>query len=127
MPRYLIELTHEDEYQGCVKTLKSIEKYGAHLLTHLDWGCKAGTHSGWLIVEVGSRGEVIQMVPPVFRQEVRVVELNKFTRDDISSLVSDLKDRMGSAKSLPGHASDHPSRIRAGLETFRRQLGVDGR
>jgi hypothetical protein len=52
----------------------------------MDWGCKAGTHAGWLIAEVDSRDEAALIVPPEFRKEARIVELNKFTREEIASL-----------------------------------------
>ena len=92
MPRYLIELSHEDEHAACVKVLRAIERYGAHLLIKMDWGCKAGIHSGWLIAEVDSRDEAAQIVPPEFRKEARIVELNKFTREEIGSLIADLEE-----------------------------------
>ncbi len=93
MPRYLIELPHEDDHTACVKALRAIEKYGAHLLTQADWGCKAGTHCAWLIAEVSSRDEAMQLVPPEFRQEARIIELNKFTCEEIASLVTELESR----------------------------------
>ena len=92
MPRYLIELTHEDEHTACVKVLRAIERYGAHLLIEMDWGCKTGIHSGWLIAEVDSRAAAAQIVPPEFRKEARIVELNKFTREEIVSLIAELEE-----------------------------------
>ena len=92
MPRYLIELTHGDEHAACVKALRAIEQYGSHFWAHADWGCKAGTHSGWLIAEVDSRAEAMQLVPPEFRQEARIIELNRFTREQIASLIAELKN-----------------------------------
>ncbi len=93
MPRYLIEIPHEDHHDTCVRALRTIEKYGAHLLTQADWGCKAGTHCCWLIAEVSNRDEAMHVVPPEFRQEARIVELNKFTREEIASLVTELESR----------------------------------
>ena len=92
MARYLIELTHEDEHTACVKSLRRIERYGSHFLTHADWGCQDGTHAGWLIAELDSRDEAMQIVPPEFRQEVRIVKLNKFTKERIASLIAELED-----------------------------------
>ncbi|MHC4405376.1 MAG: hypothetical protein ACYTG0_37495 [Planctomycetota bacterium] len=92
MPRYLIELSHADEHAACVKALRAIERFGSHFVTQADWGCKAGTHSGWMIAELDSRDEAMQMVPPEFRQEVRIVQLNRFTREQIASLIAELKD-----------------------------------
>lgn len=92
MPRYLIEISHEDEYAACVRALHAIEKFGSHLVTRADWGCKDGIHSGWLIAELNNREEALLMVPPEFRQEARVVELNQFTKEEISSLISELQE-----------------------------------
>jgi len=92
MPRYLIELTHGDEYVACVKALRAIERLGSHFVTHADWGCRDGTHAGWLIAELDSRDEALQMVPPELRHDARVVELNKFTREQIASLIVELKE-----------------------------------
>lgn len=96
MPRYLIELRHGDEHAACVKALRAIEQYGSHFVTHADWGCKAGTHRGWLIVELGSRDEAMQLVPPEYRQEARVVELNRFSREEIVSWIAELDNGVDS-------------------------------
>ena len=90
MSRYLIELPHEDEHTACLKALRAIERYGAHLLTEMDWGCKVGTHCGWLIAEVDHRDDAARLVPPEFREEARIIELNKFTREEIRSLSAEL-------------------------------------
>ena len=92
MTRYLIELTHEDEHTACLKALRAIERYGAHLLTEMDWGCKFGTHCGWLIAEVDNRNDAVRLVPPEFREDARIVELNKFTREEIRALSAELEE-----------------------------------
>jgi hypothetical protein len=92
MPRYLIELSHGDEHVACVKALRAIEQSGSHFMTHADWGCKAGIHSGWLIAELEDRDEAVRLVPPEFRQEARIVELNRFTKEQIVSLLAELED-----------------------------------
>ncbi len=92
MPRYLIQLSHGEEHAACVKALRAIEQFGSHFVTHADWGCKDGTHSGWLIAELDSRAQALQIVPSEFRAEARIVELNKFTREEIASLIAELED-----------------------------------
>ena len=61
------------------------------LFTHVDWGCKAGIHCAWMIAELDSQEEALQLVPPQFRPDTRIVELNKFTREEIASLVAELE------------------------------------
>jgi hypothetical protein len=91
MPRYLIEIAHDDEHAACVQALRTIEQYGSHFLTQADWGCKAGEHCGWMIVELDSRNEAVQMVPPEYRREARIFELNRFTKEQIASLITELE------------------------------------
>ncbi len=93
MPRYLIELTHEDEHTACVKVLRAIERYGAHLLIEMDWGCKTGIHSGWLIAEVDSRA--FGGADWCLRSSAKKPELSnsiKFTREEIVSLIAELEE-----------------------------------
>ena len=92
MPRYLVQLTHEDDHIACVRSLEAINHDGAHLLTHLNWGCKAGTHSGWLIDEFASRDEAMQIVPPQYREEAQIIEVEQFSKDDIAAMVAELED-----------------------------------
>lgn len=91
MPRYLIELPHDDEREACIRALRSIDRYGSHLLTNLDWGCEDGTHCGWFVVELDSRDEAMHLVPPEFRHTARIVQLNKFTKERIGSLIAELE------------------------------------
>ena len=91
MPRYLIECPHSTEYEGCVRALNGIVEYGSHLITHADWGCSDGVHVGWLIVEVGSREEALQLVPPQDRADARVIKLRKWTREQIEEMMRELE------------------------------------
>jgi len=91
MPRFVIELTHDDDHAACVSVLQAVERYGAHFFTHAEWGCRAGIHCAWMIAELDSREEALQLVPPQFRHEARIVELCKFTREEIASLAEEVE------------------------------------
>ena len=91
MPRYMIELTHGDHHEACVRALHAIEQYGSHLFMHAEWGCKDGHHACWMIADLDDRSQAMGMVPPLFRSEARVVELNRFTKQEIESLVAELE------------------------------------
>lgn len=92
MPRYLIQLTHSDERVACIRALRAIEQYGSHLVTHMEWGCKDGVHSGWAMGECEDRQEALLMVPPEMRQEARVVRIDKFTPAEIQGWIEELDD-----------------------------------
>ena len=88
MPRFMIEVKHGDDEVTCVRALRVIEQYGSHLMTHAEWGCKDGYHACWLIGDLGSREEALHIVPPEFRPDARVIELNRFSRQEIADLVA---------------------------------------
>jgi hypothetical protein len=47
MNRYLIETPHTD--QDCHRLVEQV--YAMGYLYHFDWGCMAGVHCGWAIIE----------------------------------------------------------------------------
>ena len=88
MARYLIEVPHDPEVQACIQAVQVFLATGSHLLTHADWGCKDGRHSAWLIVEADTKDEARYLVPPAYRARAMITELNKFTLDEIDSMMS---------------------------------------
>lgn len=90
MPRFLIELHHSSEYEGCARALGAIIEYGSHFTTNADWGCDDGVHTGWLIAELDTREEALQLVPPQQRSEARIVRLRSWTRDQIEEILRGL-------------------------------------
>lgn len=84
MERYLIVSPHTKE--DCVRALQQIEAAG--YLTHFDWGCKDGDHTGWLIIEADSKSEALMVVPTSQRPTSRVVKLTKFSAEDIRGVHS---------------------------------------
>ena len=91
MPRFLIEFRHSTEYEGCVRALNAIMEYGSHLITNADWGCDDGIHSGWLIADLDSREEALQLVPPQYRTDTRIVQLRKWSREQIEEMKKELE------------------------------------
>ena len=91
MPRYMIEITHGDDHHSCVKALQAIQIYGSHLLTHSDWGCRAGVHCGWFVAELDCSEDAMKLVPPAFRQETRIIELNSFDLEEVTRMVAKLE------------------------------------
>jgi hypothetical protein len=76
--RFLIEVPHEAERIACARAVKLLLETGSHYLTHADWGCKDGVHKGWIIVEVDSKREALQILPAALRPYATIVQLNKF-------------------------------------------------
>ena len=82
MDKYIVVLPHT--HAECVNALKQIESVG--MITHFDWGCKDGEHTGWAIIEAGSKAEAIMVVPTLQRRHAQVIKLNKFSPEDIKLL-----------------------------------------
>jgi hypothetical protein len=74
MDRYLIETPHTVE--ECLDLIKMLNAQG--YLWNFDWGCKAGIHSGWAIIEAENDAQARLAVPPLVRTRARIVKLNKF-------------------------------------------------
>jgi hypothetical protein len=91
MSRFLVEIPHSSEYEGCIRSLAAIMNYGSHLVTHADFGCDDGVHVGWLIVEADNHEAALQMVPPPYRSDARAVRLRKWTLDEIEAMLKELE------------------------------------
>ncbi len=86
MPRFLIEVAHEDDVISCVKAVQIFLASGSHFLTNAEWGCFDGDHRCWMIVDVNDRNEARAIVPPGLRAQTRIVQLNLFTLEEIDEI-----------------------------------------
>ena len=91
MPKFLIEFRHSTEYEGCVRALNAIVVHGSHIISEAEWGCEDGVHSGWLIADLDSREEAMQLVPPEYRNDTTIVQLRTWSRDEIEAMVKELE------------------------------------
>jgi len=79
MPRFSIELPHEAKTMSCARAVEAFLQTGSHFLTHADWGCQDGDHRAWVILEVGTREEARNIIPPLFQAQAKIVQLNAYT------------------------------------------------
>ena len=82
MPSYLIVSPHSRE--GCTQVLQDTLATG--YLTHFDWGCKDGEHTGWAIIEASSKAEAMMAVPTIARHDAHIVQLTKFTPEEVRAM-----------------------------------------
>ena len=90
MPRFIIEVTHPSAHEGCVRAVHALLNFGSHYITHAEWGCRDGVHKGWLIVDVDSKDTAKCIVPPHFREDAKVTELNKFSLEEAQRMLQKL-------------------------------------
>ena len=87
MARFLIEVLHDATELKCALAVQEFLRTGSHFCTHADWGCKDGEHKAWMVVDVDSRSEARAIVPPGFRHEAKIVQLNTFTMQEIDDII----------------------------------------
>lgn len=87
MARFLIEVPHEAEVLACARVVETFLKTGSHFLTNADWGCRDGDHKAWIVADVDSRDQARSIVPPAFRAQAGIVQLNKFTMEEIAEII----------------------------------------
>jgi len=82
MPSYLIESPHTPD--ECLRTLDQV--LAAGYLTHFQWACPSGQHTGYLMLEAANKAEALMAVPSVVRSKARVVELMQFNSQQVKAM-----------------------------------------
>lgn len=82
MDRFLIISPHTEA--DCVNALKQIEAAG--YITHFEWGCKDGEHTGWYILEAENAKEAIMVVPTAQRPTAKAVRLVRFSPEEVHKM-----------------------------------------
>jgi hypothetical protein len=83
MKRYLIETPHKAE--DCLRALDEELAKGQQVLGKFEYGCMAGDHTGYAIVDAESREDAIALVPTFLQSTAKIVEVVKYTPDMIRS------------------------------------------
>ncbi|HCA78451.1 MAG TPA: hypothetical protein DEP53_01820 [Bacteroidetes bacterium] len=82
MDRFLVISPHTAA--DCAHALKEV--HAAGYITHFDWGCMDGDHTGWVILEAANAKEALMVVPSLQRSSARVVKLVKFSPSDVEKM-----------------------------------------
>ncbi|HLG10559.1 MAG TPA: hypothetical protein VI876_02265 [Dehalococcoidia bacterium] len=86
MARYLVTCPHTLE--DCIGDIDSVLGHSKELLARFDWGCKAGEHVAWVVVEAGNEATARMMLPVSMRNKANVQAVNKFTPEDIVQMTT---------------------------------------
>lgn len=87
MPRFYIEIPHEEEKIACLKAVRILQQTGSHFLTNADYGCQDGDHTARIMVEVDSRQDALMIVPNEYRARARIIRMNRFSVEEIDRLL----------------------------------------
>ncbi len=92
MPRFLIEVTHEDNLEACNYVKRAFYRTGSHFLTNAEFGCHDDVHKAWLIVEVENKEAAERILPPDFREMSQVITLEKMDPKEMEEMIDDHKN-----------------------------------
>lgn len=84
MKKYLIETPHTKE--ECLRALDEQLAKGPEILKQFNYGCMAGDHTGYALVDVGDEKEARNLVPTFLLNKARIIEVGIFTPEVIRSL-----------------------------------------
>jgi hypothetical protein len=87
MARFLIELEHEATEEACTLAIQTLLSTGSHFLTNAEWGCKDEEHKCWIIVDVDKKEEARAILPPIYRNEAKIIKLKRYTMDDFNEAI----------------------------------------
>ncbi len=83
MTRFLIEVPHESNKSACDQAVEVFKNTGSHFLINADWGCLDDEHKAWIVIEMDSKEDALMVVPPQFRQQAKVIRLEKFALETV--------------------------------------------
>ena len=83
MAQYFVESPHTK--QDCLRALDETVAKGADILDKFSWGCMAGEHTGYAIVEAENESAVQDMIPVFLRDRAHIVKVDKFTPEQIKA------------------------------------------
>jgi hypothetical protein len=87
MPKYLIEIPHSSERLQCLRAVSVLMSSGSHFITNADWGCYDGNHKAWFFMEAANKEEALMVVPPAFRKDTNICQLNKFVLKEVEEML----------------------------------------
>lgn len=83
----MIESPHKPE--ECLRTLDEELAKGKDVLEKVEFGCEAGDHTGYALVDASTRNEALVTYVPTFIQDkAHIIEVGKFTPEMIKSFHS---------------------------------------
>jgi hypothetical protein len=81
MERYLVQSNHTTE--DCHHVMEQFIYHG--FILNFDWGCEAGVHTGWAIIEAENNAQALLAVPPQLRARANAVLVRKITPQEIQA------------------------------------------
>jgi len=89
MSKYLVEVTHSAERVSCLRSIQIFLSTGNHFLVNAEWGCHDGVHKAWFIMETENKEQAMMIIPPLFRKDTKIIELERFNIHDVEAMLAE--------------------------------------
>ena len=87
MPKFLLEVPHDEKETECLRVIESFLTYGSHFVVNAEWGCMDGVHKAWITIEAENKDEARAILPPNSQAKASIVCINKFTMDELDDML----------------------------------------
>jgi hypothetical protein len=88
--KFMVVVSHTPEQ--CLAQLDKINAKGADLLNKFEWGCKAGDHTGYALMESEDEAAVKNMLPMDVQSSSKIVKVNKFSPSELETIHKGMKN-----------------------------------
>ena len=87
MPKFFIEIPHEEDKVACLKAIRILQQSGSHFITNAEYGCLDGDHTARLFIEVDKKEYALNIIPPPYREGAKVVEMRRFSVEKVNEML----------------------------------------
>lgn len=91
MPKFLIEVPHENTEEACNRAIQIFKSTGSHFVTNAEWGCHDDEHKAWIIAELENKEQAKMILPPEFRSVAKIVAVEQLSPASIENIAKEHK------------------------------------
>lgn len=88
---YLVTTTHTPEQ--CLAALDELAAKDAKMLDRMEWGCKAGDHTGYAFVQAADEKAALAKLPPRNRESAKATPMTKFTPSQLKKIHASMQQK----------------------------------
>ncbi len=91
MPKFLIEVPHENTEEACNRAIEIFKSTGSHFVTNAEWGCHDDEHKAWILVDLEDKQQALSILPPEFRSVAKIINVERLSRANMETIARDHK------------------------------------
>jgi hypothetical protein len=91
MPKFLIEVPHDNTEEACNRAIQIFKSTGSHFVTNAEWGCHDDEHKAWIIADLESKEQAKMILPPEFRSVAKIVAVEQLSPASMEDIAKEHK------------------------------------